>query len=363
MRKQTVWMIAPVAAAAVLAAACGGGAEKPAAGTGTAAAGTTKAAASASATAKVDPNTLAAKKASPGSLAVDDPAWNGAPVMKAQMELIKGTKPTEAGVVEAQALYSDTDVWFRFQWADTTEDRGRPYIYDGSKWALSARMTDRLSLLWPIGTITGFEAKGCYAACHREGSDDKATAIDAKTTYMILPKAGDKADNWQWTGESSAPVGQVDDLRFEGALADPKVLSSAIVKDKLDSGGPLSNAVPTPGVGPAKMQDPAKKATYGAAYLAAADAIAIDPSKFKAGDKVPRRLAAPWVGSEGDIDSKASYAAGKWTVVMHRKLDTKNADDIKFEAGKSYLFEIAVWDGIDHENHTIAKDVYTLTLK
>ena len=89
----------------------------------------------------------------------------------------------------------------------------------------------------------------------------------------------------------------------------------------------------------------------------------IDPSKFKAGDQVPRRFVAPWVGSAGDIQSKATYAAGKWTVVFQRKLDTARDDDIKFVAGQSYLFEIAVWDGIDHENHTVAQDVYTLTLK
>ena len=351
MPKRSMWLMTIVALVAALAVACGGGTEK--AGTATA-----------SPTAKIDPSTLAAKKQAPASIATDDPAWNGAPVMTGKMEIIKGTKPTEAGVVEAQALYSDTDIWFRFQWADTTQDIGRPYVYDGSKWALSPRMTDRLSLLWPIGTIGTFEQKGCYAACHRDTpGTDKTTAIDAKTTYMILPKAGDKADNWQWTAETSAPVGQVGDFRFEGVLADPANKVTAIVADKVDSGGPISNAVPTPGVGPAKMQDPAKKPTYGAGYLAPGDAIPIDLSKFKAGDQVPRRLVVPWVGSAGDIESKATYTAGTWTVVFHRKLDTARDDDIKFVPGQSYLFEIAVWDGIDHEHHTVAADVYTLTLK
>lgn len=225
-------------------------------------------------------------------------------------------------------------------------------------------MTDRLGLLWPIGTVGSFEQKGCYAACHRDTPNaDKSAPVDSKTSYMILPKAGDKADAWQWTAETSAPVGQVGDFRFEGVLADPANKTSAIVADKADSGGPTNNAVPAPGVGPAKMQDPAKQPVYGAGYLATTDGIALDPSKFKAGDQVPRRLVSPWVGSAGDIQSKATYAAGKWTVVFHRKLDTAREDDIKFVVGQSYLFEIAVWDGIDHEHHTVARDVYTLTLK
>lgn len=56
-------------------------------------------------------------------------------------------------------------------------------------------MTDRLGLLWPIGTVGSFEQKGCYAACHRDTPNaDKSAPVDSKTSYMILPKAGDKAD-------------------------------------------------------------------------------------------------------------------------------------------------------------------------
>lgn len=343
--RRLLGLILPIALAASLVVACGGGAEK---------------AAAPSATPRVDPDVLAAKKQAPASLATDDPAWGSAPVMKSQMEIIKGTKQTEAKVVEAQALYSETDIWFRFQWPDATEDRGRPWQYDGSKWTLSSRMTDRLGLLWPVGTIGQFQTKGCYAACHVEGAD-KSAAVDDKA-YMILPKPEDKADNWQWTAESSAPVGQVGDFWFAGVLSDPANKSSAIRADK-GGGGTTNNAVPAPGVGPAKMQDPAKKPLYGAPYLAPAEAIALDPSKLKAGDTIPRRFVAPWDGSKGDIKSSATYAAGKWTVVFHRKLDTANDDDLKFVPGQSYLFQIAIWDGLDHAEHTVAKNVHTLTLK
>ena len=337
----------PIALAASFVIACGGGGEE---------------AAAPSATPKADPNVLTASKQVPASLATDDPAWAAAPILSAQMEIIKGTKQTEAVVVEAQALYSETDVWFRFQWPDATQDIGRPWQYDGTKWALSSRKSDRIGLLWPIGTVGRFEQRGCYAACHRDTADaDKSTPIDDKA-YMILPRPEDKADNWQWTGESSAPVNQVGDFWFAGVLSNPDSKSSAIRSDE-GAGGTTNNAVAAPGVGPAKMQDPAKKPTYGASYITPADAIPLDITKFKAGDSVPRRFVTPWTGSKGDIKSSATYAAGKWTVVFNRKLDTGNADDVKFVPGQSYLFQIAVWNGDDHAEHTVAADVYTLTMK
>ena len=95
MRKSLMWLIMPVVLITALATAGSGGGDKPVTAT-------------ASPTVVIDPNTLAAKKQAPASLATDDPAWNGAPVMTGTMEILKGTKPTEAGTVAAQALYSDT---------------------------------------------------------------------------------------------------------------------------------------------------------------------------------------------------------------------------------------------------------------
>ena len=361
MRKRFLCFMILVAITGAITAACGGSsndnkATATSAAKGADAASTAKSASPAAAAA-LPPNTLGAKKQAPASTAVDDAAWNGAAVMTVKTDVIQGTEATAPANVSVQALYSDTDVWFRFQWEDTTQDVGRPYIYDGSKWTLSSRMSDRISLLWPMTPIAGFEAKGCYAACHKPA----AGAAPTEKPYMILPGAADKADNWQWTSESSAPVSQADDLRFQGVLADPKNIATAIVKDKLDSGGPVSNAAAAPAVGPVKMQDPAKKPMYGTGYLAASEAVPLDISKIKAGDTIPRRVLAAWVGSEGDIEAKHAYAGGKWTVVMHRKLDTGHDDDIKFVPAQSYLFELAVWNGIDHIDHTVGHDVYTLT--
>jgi hypothetical protein len=60
------------------------------------------------------------------------------------------------------------------------------------------------------------------------------------------------------------------------------------------------------------------------------------------------------VGSRGDIDAKGVYASGKWTVVFHRKLDTKNDDDIQFVVGRTIPFGLAVFDNVSGFSHTVA---------
>ncbi|MEK7862031.1 MAG: ethylbenzene dehydrogenase-related protein, partial [Chloroflexota bacterium] len=128
------------------------------------------------------------------------------------------------------------------------------------------------------------------------------------------------------------------------------------------NGGYASNKA-ADGKGPAKMQDPSKKPAAGSTFILADEAVALDASKFKAGDKVPRELLARWTGSRGDIEAKGVYASGKWTVIFHRKLDTGHSDDVQFVAGKTYPFGLSVFDNTGGVNHTISEDVLTLKFK
>jgi hypothetical protein len=326
-------------------AACGGSSKSNA---GDAAAATAAA---------LPPTTLGAVKQAPASMAIDDAAWARASVMTVKTDVVKGTEATEPVDVSVQALYSDTDVWFRLQWADSSQNDSSLWQYDGSAWGRAPGMTDRVSLLWPMTAVSTFESKGCYAACHRPA----AGADASEKPYMILPAADEMADNWQWTA-STGPQNQVSDRTLQGALSKPDNIGSAFVSDTLDGGGTVSNSAKAPDVGPVKMQDPAKPATYGPNYLVAAEAVPLDMSKIKAGDTIPRSMIdKPWAGSRGDIDAMGVYANGTWTLVMHRKLDTGQTDDLKFDPTQSYLFELAVWNGVDQVNHTVGHDVYTLT--
>lgn len=301
------------------------------------------------------PNQLIAVKAAPSSLAPDDAAWKFADVMTIKTAVISGSSATQGVEVKAQALYSSTEIWFRFEWTDATQSVDRFWQYDGKKWT-SVGNEDKLALLWEISPLERFQTHGCTVACHNPVSD----TMDK--WYMVTPTAEARADNWQWLAGRTNPVGQVDDKYLVGALPNPASTGSSFVNDAFDKGGSSNNRT-ADGLGPAKMQDPSKPASAGSGFLLASEAVNIDVSKFKAGDKVPRDLLAPIVGSRGDIDAKGVYGNGKWSVVFHRLLDTGNEDDIQFVAGRTIPFGLAVFDNVSAFNHTVSGDPLYLKFK
>ncbi len=330
MLKRFIWLTVAAAIAGTTLGACGGG------GSGSA-------------------TDLVAAKQSPASLAGDDAAWKDAKVTTIKTTVIEGSKTKQGVEVNAQALYSGDDIWFRFEWADATESSNRLWDYDGTKWTKSGN-EDRLGLYWEITPIEKFQTRGCTTLCHNPESDP------IEDWYMIAPTADDLADNWHWKAARSNPIGQTDDKSLTGTLEDPEDIESANHGDKKDSGG-YSDNVTKDGSGPEKMLDPSKKASLGGPFILVSEAVVLDPSSLKSGDKIARELLAPWVGSRGDIESKGVYANGRWTVVMHRKLDTGHDDDIKLVPGKAYPFGISVFDNTDGVNHTVSPDVLLLKFK
>lgn len=329
MRKHLVGLTLMVVTGAFLGLACGGGGESA--------------------------ETLVAKKASPASLNGDDPAWSKASATVVKTAVIEGSKAPAPVDVTVRALYSATDVWFRFEWADATQSEARVWEFDGTAWK-STGNEDRLGLYWGITPVERFQTRGCAALCHSPEADP----IDK--WYMITPNTEERADNWHWKAARTNPIGQSDDKYLIGTLTNPKDVESANKGDAKEKGGYADNKAAT-GTGPGLMLDPAKKASLGGPFILVTEAVTLDASKFKAGDKLPREVLAPWTGSRGDLETKGVWAGGKWVVVIHRKLDTGTDDDVKFIPGKTYPFGLAVFDNIGAVNHTVSQDVYTLKFK
>jgi hypothetical protein len=298
------------------------------------------------------PNTLVAKKQAPASLSADDPAWQDAKAVTITTAVIEGSKAANDVDVSAKALYDGNDVWFRFEWADATESADRVWTYDGSAWA-SGGNEDRLALYWEITPIDRFQTRGCAVLCHNPEADP----ID--TWYMITPGEDDRADNWHWKAARTNAIGQADDKYLTGVLDDPEDIESANHGDAKDSGGYVNNANDD-GSGPGKMQDPAKESSAGSKFILVSEAVALDVAALSAGDTLPRELLDPWTGSRGDLETQGVWANGKWTVVLHRKLDTGNDDDVKLVPGKSHPFGLSVFDNAGGINHTVSVDVFLL---
>lgn len=251
--------------------------------------------------------------------------------------------------VKIQAVYNDTDIWFRFEWPDPTKSQTRMWSYDGGSWSKGGN-EDRLGLYWAITSVDRFGTQGCSALCHD-------VADDPQEWYMITPEDGQRADNWHWKAQRSDPVGYVDDKWLGGVLEDPGDVESANHGDSRDSGSYKANASED-GSGPAMMPP-----TLGSAVLINTEAIPLDMSLITAGVQIPREILERPVGSCGDIDSSGSHNNGIWTTVIHRNMDTGNSDDVQFNPARTYPFGLSVFDNAGGFKHAISQEVLFLKFK
>jgi hypothetical protein len=261
------------------------------------------------------------------------------PVLDGQVDAVWGqAKETMISVsggragdlkVSAKALYTATEVFFLFQWKDATQSFNRQLEFDGKEWKKISGNEDRLSVAWEMGTVAGFKENGCMVSCH---GDKKKVA------------AGERLDLWHWKGSRSGPVGQMDDqfLDQEKRQGDAKV--SGGESDNWDEGKKApkftwKGAPPTPRV------------------LLKSEAVEItDYSKFKAGDRIPREVLAPFVGSRGDVSARGVWANGMWTLEVKRVLDTQQKDDVQFtDMKKPYFFALAIHDNDGDEHHSFSE--------
>jgi hypothetical protein len=89
--------------------------------------------------------------------------------------------------------------------------------------------------------------------------------------------------------------------------------------------------------------------------LLKSDAVEIkDYGKFKVGDRLPREVLEKPVGSRGDVEAKAVWDKGRWTMEMKRARDTGDKEnDIQFtHPGHPYYFGISVHDDAGDEDHS-----------
>jgi hypothetical protein len=113
---------------------------------------------------------------------------------------------------------------------------------------------------------------------------------------------------------------------------------------------------------PMYMLAPGKKLGQNGTLLAA-DAVEItDYSVFKAGDVVTFRMPVAAEGSFGDIKALSRHAAGAWTVILSRKLDTGHDDDVAFNPQKKYSFAMALFDD-SKDQDSYDSEVLTLEFK
>jgi len=286
-------------------------------------------------------------KAAPTGL--DDPVWNQANAVQVSFEGKEKFEGKKASVT-TKAVYTDDIIYFLLKWQDPTLSVSKEsWQYDGQKWTHIKSNEDRISLLFEINRINKFATKGCAVVCHvPEG------APNAKDGKFGTSSAAEKGDLWHWKAARSDPAGFADDTWVTVISAE-----EGGRKSDVGSGGDKKNMTQDKSK-PMYMLAPGKKlGKHG--VLLDADAVEIsDYATFKPGDAITYRMPKAPSGSRADIKAISSYANGGWTVMLYRKLDTGNDDDVAFNPRKKYSFAMALFDDSGDEN---SYDSEVLTLQ
>jgi hypothetical protein len=313
--------------------------------------------------------------------------------------------PGKRGSVEltVQAAHDDENLYLRASWDTATGEPGQFHEYvrftDG-KWVeygthrgkeivasgkAKASYEDRFSMLVGDGKgVPVFNDMGCWATCHNDARfmANNAPAAEVKAHPLLgdeglkrsdvrkyLPATrtamGDtggwaetktraeidqmKADGafldlWQWRANRSNPVG------YGG---DDYVLEYRLFDDGKNAWfGNWDGAKKEPRF----MLDPASN--NGRMALTEGDFRNPDAVRLTAENRVPYDPDHAWQegdlmyqygnqqpeGSAADNAASASFEGGRWTVVLKRKLNTGNSDDLPLEAGNTYPVGFAVHD-------------------
>jgi len=281
--------------------------------------------------------TVAKVKESPSSL--DDPAWQKAKAVEVPFEGKEKFAGKKAAVT-AKALYSGDSIYFRFDWKDDTKSVTKgAWAFNGQKWSHQGGNEDRISLLFEINRINNYATKGCAVVCHVP-----AGAANAKDGKFGTTSSAEKGDLWHWKAARSDPAGFADDTWLT-------IISEKKGGRKSDSGngGDKKNMTEDKSK-PMYMLAPGKSLAKNDILLAAHAVEIKDYAGFKVGDTITYRMPKTPEGSRADIKAISRYADGSWSVLLYRKLDTGNEDDVTLNPRKKYNFSMALFDNSGDEN-------------
>jgi hypothetical protein len=285
---------------------------------------------------------------------VNEAVWQKAPAL---------TIPVAGGVnagrhtLRARALYDAQQIYFLFEWDDPTESLARFPWEKQSNGAWKQLVTnkgderayyeDKLALLWGINA-PGFAAQGCMYACH-VGDAGKAFG------NMFAPQ-GELLDMWHWKAARSNPVHQADDQYLDDTTASKEFPNAGRKSDALTSGGYKDNVS-------ADKKTPALMGKAAAPnFVLTSDAVAFADS-FKTGERVGGVLVSPFVGDRGDLQAKAVWKKGQWTLELARPLVTGSKHDVQFaDRRAAYVFAPAIFDNAE-VRHAVAAGTYRLVFK
>lgn len=224
------------------------------------------------------------------------------------------------GQVELRAIFDGYNLYVLAQWADATKsETKKAWEFKEGKWTKQKGDEDRLAIAWGKSS-DAFKEKGCAGACHT-----------GEKSAMKCPEQDGVVDLWHWKAARGGQAGWCDDQVItaekrgddEGKSAYKSNVNSADANqpgwrwaDKADRTGTFNEET----------------------------AVALDADyKPAEGEVLPSHVQRKPEGSRADVRAFASYADGRWTVLLVRADGTTHSDDFRLGAGK-FPFAVALFD-------------------
>jgi hypothetical protein len=303
------------------------------------------------------------------SMDANDAVWTQAKALSVPLTEMPYKPNNYKGITKTtavlQSVYDDKNIYIKLQYDDPTMSIDRlPWVKqaDGSWKVMKGQdetghenvyYEDKAALFWNINT-KGFEKKGCAIACHMAKDGMNNGISDKSPGRKYTRTAGETIDMWHWKSVRTGLSTGISDDQYVNNNTDPKVNKDwGRAGDEKLGGGYKDNANADKTAPAFMSKNPDKTKTW-----IVEDEKVPFVDTFKAGDKIPGIVVSKLTGSRGDIETTASWANGKWTLVMKRALVTTHPkaaeQDVQFsDLKKSYAFGVSVFDNsaINHMYH------------
>ncbi|SNQ61333.1 ethylbenzene dehydrogenase-related protein [Candidatus Methanoperedens nitratireducens] len=273
--------------------------------------------------------------------------WDQASAMTVN---VAGGANTGSHTVTLKSVYTDDSVYFLAQWNDPTESlRRMPWqkqangswnvlqTPDAKEGGENTYYEDKFAQIWNIN-MPSFDAQGCIATCHvGENSDVK----DYGNKYA--PNPGETGDIWHMKIVRTNPTGYIDD-QFLDSTRYNKTSAPEAGRHSDPGVVPYYNNINAARNAP-NYTSPTQPAQINKTYWIFDDQKQPFNDTYRANDEIAAIIARPPTGDRADIQGKAVYTDGKWTMEYGRKLTTGSQNDVQFsDMKKEYSFGTAIFD-------------------
>ena len=295
--------------------------------------------------------------------ALDD-AWGMALETRVSTWQLDNGPPQPGIEVFIRAVYSDTHIYFAFRWRDKIRhSRMGQWIYTGSVWRAQVDWPDALALQWQAtAQVADFGQGGCAVLCHTTGRFKEFPR-------MATRQEGALVDEWYWSAFTAERSGRPGDGFLDHQITfipkgSPKpALRWSLPGISAAHGSDASGGRMPETVGGIPLTLNAREREGGETpvprfYLKGEQRVPLQGSNSS--DPVEKVLSLYETGTQeggdsADIQGKAFWSDGYWTLELSRPLRTPSKRDVQFDPSqKNNPFGLAVWDGATGERHQVA---------